>query len=204
MKTVKYQSFSHWFFYHKRMLFGIAAFALMAAILYFNHQALPDPDYRVGWVGKTMLNQEEEAALIAEISAHGTDLNGDGQIYVTVVQYNIDFHADATDADAETYYGNTVKLIGQLDTGECYLYFMDDPERFQFATGALRYLDGAPSGEEDHYEYQHWEEMCLPWTCEGLENRTIWLGRRALFDEDADYESAFPGGEALFQALTAS
>lgn len=202
MKFTKYKSFSHWFYYHKIWIIAAVIVALMILTLSWTHRAIgPKADYRVSWVGETMLSQEEEASITAAVSSLGQDVNGDGEVTVEVVQYAVRFTTEGTAAQLEENYGTVVKLIGQLETNECYLYLMEDPEGFQYAVGALRYLDGEPSGEEDHYEYRRWREMCAPWSCPGLERRTVYLGRRALFDEGQEYEELFPGGEALFQAL---
>lgn len=198
---MKYKSFSHWYEYHKAWIIGGIIVGLMVLTLYWTHSGESDPDYRVSWVGKTLLSAEEEEALMQAVRVCGEDRNGDGEISVMVVQYAVNFTPDSS-ALTEENYGSVLKLIGQMESNECYLYFMEDPEGFQFNVGALRYLNGEPSGENDHYEYQRWEEMCVPWTCPGLEGRTIWLGRRALFHENPDYDAVFPGGEALFMALT--
>jgi len=202
MKTTKYQSFSHWFYYHKLWVILLTIFALMMLTLYWTHHTGPKADYVVSWVGTTLLNEEEEAAMTAAVAACGKDVNQDGSVSVQVVQYEVHFATEgAESSQIEETYSNVVKLIGQLDANECYLYFMEDPEGFQYAVGALRYLSGEPSGEEDHYEYHRWKEMCVPWTCEGLERRSVWLGRRALFREGQEYDVIFPGGEELFEAL---
>lgn len=201
LEPVKYKSFSHWFSYH----WGIIPIALLALFLIWfswkGKTGAVDTDYTVGWVGASMLTEEEEAALSAAIAACGEDLNGDGEVTVEICQYVIQFDMDATDDNAELNYNYVTKLVSELQTNRCYLYFLEDPEGFQRCTGVLQYLDGSAAGEEDNYDCANWAEMCVPFQTAGFEKRTCWVGRRALFAEDADYSAAFPGGEALFQAL---
>ncbi|MCC8181841.1 MAG: hypothetical protein LIO45_02510 [Clostridiales bacterium] len=206
MKTrVKYQSFSHWFSYNWR--FVVIAVFFIAVGLYYGliveHE--PDPDYTINWIGTTMLSTSEEEALESTFTALASDQNGDGLVTVSIVQYTINFHygEDATDTDMEESYMNLQKLLTRLQMKDSYIFLMDDPEGLQTSTGILRYLDGGYAGEENDFEAENWEEMCVLWSCDGFE-RTAYLGRRALFEEDSDYEETFPGGEALFQALIAA
>lgn len=203
-KTVKYQSFGHWFYYHWKYLLAGVVVILLGVYFWHNSREPVDVDYQISWVGATALSQSEEESIITAVAEAGTDQNGDGQVTATVTQYIINFQSDTdyVDSTVEDSYSYTLKLIAQLQTKDCYLFLMDDPEQLQFTTGLLRYLDGSIPGEEDNYQYLRWEEMCVPWNCDGFA-RTAWLGRRGLFEEDADYEETFPGGEQLFQALIA-
>lgn len=199
LEPVKYQSFSHWFSYH----WGIVPIALVLIFLAWfswNGRQGPKADYSVGWVGRTMLTEEEEQALSDAVAALGSDRNGDGTVLVEVLQYMVDFDMEAIDSNAETNYSYVLKLVNELQLNTCYLYLMEDPEGFQRATGALRYLDGSVPGEEEHFECARWEEMCAPFQLEG---RAVWLGRRSLIGEEADYDAVFPDGEAMFQSLAA-
>lgn len=201
LEPVKYQSFSHWFSYH----WGIVPIAILVLFLiWFSWQGkagVSDPDYTVAWVGSSMLTDGEEAALTDAVTACGSDLDGDGAVTVEVLQYVVQFDMDATDENAELNYNYTLKLSSELQANVCYLYLMEDPEGFQRYTGVLRYLDGSVAGEADNYDCANWKTMCVPFQLDGLD-RTCWLGRRALLTENADYDATFPGGDALFQALT--
>ncbi|MCD8145951.1 MAG: hypothetical protein LUD84_01515 [Clostridiales bacterium] len=196
-----YVSVGHWFTYNGKWVALAAIILLLGIYLYHNNSDSVPSDYIVTWVGCTELTEEEEEAVTAAMEAAGADENGDGEVVVTIRQFVIDFRVDATDEAAEETYYNTLKLLNQLNDADSYLFLLDDPKKFQFTTGVLQYLDGVIPGEEDNYECENWADMCVAWSCEGFE-RTAYLGRRALFEEDADYEVTFPGGNALFTALT--
>ncbi len=195
----QYTSFRHWFSYHWGWILG--GIAVSAFLLYaFLPGGGSKPDYVLSWIGTTALSETEEAAVKSAAARAGADQNGDGMIEVSLTQFIIDFHMTADDSRYEENYGYVSKMLGQLQTNECYLYLLEDPERFQYATGALQYLDGARASEADHFESSRWEEMCVPWNPEGLAH-TAFLARRAFFGQE-DPDSLFPGGNALFDALS--
>lgn len=196
-----YKSVGHWLTYNGKWVALIAVILLLGVYLERNNSESVPADHIVTWVGCTELTEEEEEAITAAMEAVSTDENGDGEVIVTIRQFAIDFRVDATEEAAEETYYNTLKLLNQLNDADSYLFLMDDPEKFQFNTGVLQYLNGDISGEEDNYECENWAEMCVAWSYDGFD-RTVYLGRRALFEEDADYETTFPGGNALFAALT--
>lgn len=201
LEPVKYQSFSHWFSYHWWII-PIALFVLLIAYLIWSGNASTAKiDFYVGFVSSSPLTEEEEDALLEALTRCGTDVNGDGEVCPEVIQYIIDYDMDEHDSNAETNYAYVMKLAEEMQVNTCYLYLMDNPEGVQRTTGALRYTDGTVAGEEDNYESASWQEMVVSYEFAG---RTCWLGRRALYGEEPDYESAFPGGEALYQALLAA
>ena len=205
MKQRKYKSVSHWLSYNGKYLAYSAIAAMLVLILRLNQQSGSIPcDYRISWIGKTALSQEEADILRAAAAGYGSDLNADGIVTLDLVQYIIDFEEARGADDAGILrgaYEQVTKLLTRLQEKDCYLFLTDDPSSVQFTTGIFRYLDGRIPGEEAHYEYENWEQMALPLSLEGM-REGIWLARRCLFEKEADYEAVFPGGEALFRALT--
>ena len=204
MKITKYQSVSHWLSYNGKYLVYLAIALFLVFLLRLNQRSGAERyDYRISWIGKTALSQEEEMLLRDAVSSFGTDINQDGSIALDIVQYIIDFKKAQTAQDADILkdaYGQMTKLLTRLQEQDCYLFLTDDPSSLQFTTGILRYLNGKIPGEENHYEYADWDQMALPFSLTGFREGT-WLARRCLFEENADYEKSFPGGEALFLAL---
>lgn len=199
--NIKYRSFSHWFSYHWGWLLGGAVLALLLVHAFLTDSREAKPDYTVSWVGASVLSEAEEAAISSAIARAGSDQNGDGQVTAAVAQYIIDFTLSPDDALYQDTYAEHLKLLAQIQTGDCYLYLMEDPAGFQSSTGALQYLDGTTPSEADHYECANWERMCVLWQAEGLDRR-CWLGRRALFGGDS--QALYPGGDALFETLAAA
>ena len=73
-----YKSFSHWFSYHKRAVI-LVLLALGAGIYFALLPKDPEADYVVSWVSTKLLSDRQEQALTDQITAAGTDVNGDGQ-----------------------------------------------------------------------------------------------------------------------------
>ena len=199
----KYRSFGHWLSYN----WGWIALAAGVVFLFLYTRYLqprpPEPDYRVSWVGVSHLSEEEELAVRTALERLGKDENGDGQVLVNVSQFIIDFDMDTSDPGFEDNYGNVTKLVAELQTAQCYLFLLDRPDRFQYATGALQYLDGtaAASEEGSGYECENWEQMCVPFQTEGS-TRTAYLARRVIFQDKKSSQELFPGADLLFEAAT--
>ncbi|MBR2529219.1 MAG: hypothetical protein IKE58_12215 [Blautia sp.] len=200
----KYQSFSHWLSYNGKYVAYLTLGLLLILLLRFNHRSgQRQYDYKISWVGKSFLDTTEQESLRQAVLSMGRDIDGDGQITLDIVQYEVDFAKAQTSVDADVLkgaYEQMTRLLTRLQERDCYLFLTDDASSLQFTTGILRYLDGRVAGEEDNYEYANWEQMALPLSLEGL-REGCWLARRSLFEKNADYEERFPGGEALFWAL---
>lgn len=196
-----YRSLSHWFSYNWRWV--VIGGLLLLVILYarFLQPREPEPDYLVSWIGVTALAEEESKAVTDALIRLGEDQNGDGEVTVQLRQFIIDFTM-TTDSDGfEDNYSYVMRLVGELQTNQCYLFLMDRPDLFQYSTGALQYLDGAAAsgGEGSGYESENWERMCVPFQPQGLD-RPAYLGRRVLFGDKSAGE-LFPGSDALFEAV---
>lgn len=195
-----YRSFSHWFSYHWRAVVCVVLLVLVGVYFRFLPQE-QDPDYVICWVGQQLLSEQQEQSLTQQVQAAGTDVNGDGEIIVRIDQYAITFGDDNMEDDAlADSYTYLTKLLNSIQTTSYRLYLMDDPEGFQRVTGILQYLDGTIPSENDNYECANWEEMCLPFESDALEE-PVYLGRCCLFSGE-DPEELFPGADALFEALT--
>lgn len=195
-----YRSLGHWFSYNWPWV--LIGGLLLLVILYarFLQPRQPEPDYLVSWVGVTALTEEEERAVTDALARLGRDRDGDGEVTVQLRQFIIDFAMTTDNAGFEDNYSYVMRLVGELQTEQCYLFLMDRPELFQYSTGVLQYLDGtAASGEEGSgYDSENWEQMCVPFQPRGLD-RPAYLGRRVLFG-NRDSEELFPGCDELFKA----
>jgi len=147
----------NWWHYHK---WHVALGAVLLAVLCdVGRQVLgtgaAEPDYRVAYVGENALPEDTAAALEAGLAALGEDLNGDGQVTVSLAQYASTGGVDAgAAASAET------ALMGDLLECESYFFLLDDPEQFQQTYHVLCRLDGSlpPDGSRSA------EGTCLSWS----------------------------------------
>lgn len=196
----KYRSLSHWFSYNWGWVLGGALLILFLLYTRVLQSSAPEADYTIGWVGASYLSEAELEAISRAVAQAGADQNGDGEVTAAVNQYIVDFAMQPDHFQYADNYANALKLIAQIQAKDCLLYLLEDPELFQYSTGALCYLDGSIPGQEDHYECANWRQMCVPWYPEGLEHEA-YLARRALFSGE-DSQELFPGAEILFGALT--
>ena len=182
---------ANWWHYHKMLVLVLLMAAALGATMIKDILLQSQPDYEVGWVGRSELPEETAAALEAELAQYGVDLNGDGRVVVQLNQYTVNFVEEAAaDADSEdqqvqssyndAYYqmAGVTKLSADLSDGKLYVLLLEDPEGFERVTDALQYLDGTlpEEGAAD------WQNMCYLWqdcpVLAGLE-----LGEFTSYDE---------------------
>ncbi len=119
-------------------------------------------DYDVAVVAPYYLPDDTVAALETRLAAYGKDLNGDGQVVVTLNVYTVDYSNEAeTETDAYLTMAGVTRLAADVQGALSAVYILYDPAGFQENTGSLRYLDGSlPVGGQD----EDWWNMVYRWT----------------------------------------
>lgn len=166
----------NWWDYHKWHLAAGIALAAMIVSIFWSAFSQVKPDYQLAFVGSSLLPDDTAAALKNELASLGEDLNGDGKVSVSLVQYVADF-----DADAEMAAASQVTLMADILEGESYFFLLEDPESFQAAYHVLCYLDGSLPAEEASADGTY-----LPWSqCPVLANLDLgnFAIRSAALDE---------------------
>lgn len=172
----KAEKAGNWWHYHKwHVVVVIVVLGILGAIvkdMFFRTR----PDYQVAYVGLQNLPEDTAAALTSALETFCDDRNGDGKVVVQLNQYSIDLtSATAETAEAAESTGSDdttdpyvrmavlTRLSGDISSTEgSYIFLLEDPEAFQEATAALRYLDGTvPDNEEPAPD---WENMVYRWT----------------------------------------
>lgn len=93
----------------------------------------------------------------------GEDLNGDGKVVVSIVQYTMaDPTAENTAVDPNMQMATQTKLAADMSTCESILFLVDDYnfKNFQDSQQLFSYLDGTVP-EEGAKDY---EKMKIPWS----------------------------------------
>ena len=144
----------NWWHYHKWHAAAALLLLAVAGDIAWNALSRTEPDYRIAYVGTNPLPDDTAAALEAASSPLGEDLNGDGQVVVSLRQY-----ASGGGADAGAGAAAEVQLTADIMEGESYFFLLENPEQFQRAYRSLRRLDGSlPDVDDDSAE-----GTCLPW-----------------------------------------
>lgn len=197
------QKLENWWNYHwHHVLIVLAAVGVMA---YFGSSwgsALPE-DYSVVWVGDHYLPDETEDALAAALAAYGEDVNGDGQVVVSVRQVGLDLRAVAErGTSGQQEYADLMALNADLNCGQSTVFILEDPEAFQAYSGALLYLDGAEPAEGA----MDWENMTVSWQDafgplpEGMDS-PVWLACRGCWKEEQ--RESWESSRQLWDRITA-
>ncbi len=129
---------------------------------------------------------ETEAALATALAAYGEDVNGDGQVVVSIRQVGLDMRAVAErGTSGQQEYADLMALNADLNCGQSTVFILEDPEAFQTYSGALLYLDGAEPAEGA----MDWENMTVSWQDvfgqlpEGIDS-PVWLACRGCWKEE--------------------
>lgn len=147
----------NWWHYHKwHLLIAVAALFLAADILgdvWSNY--VNSPDYSIAYVGSGYLPEDTVEQLTEALEALGEDLNGRGGVQVALNQYIV-YPADAGDSasavDNSLYYAQ-VRLAADLESGDSFIFLMEDPEQFQEDYQVLALRDGALTADAQPLYY---------------------------------------------------
>ena len=147
------KKWNNWWYYNKWfVIIGLIAAVLVfdfARSIYVNRTNRPD--VQIAYLGSPVpdsaLDRLEEA-----LTPMAPDANGDGQVIVSVTQYNLYSLPGGPDptADPATFMAAQTKLAVDLQTGDSMIFLMPDPELFRKDSQALCRIDGTlPEQEPD-------------------------------------------------------
>ena len=148
---------ANWWYYHKwHIVIGAVLLAIVLDLAWSMWTARQNqPDYQIACVGEYDLPEDTAAALSEALAALGEDVNGDGQVLVSVRSYPIYQEGE----DGEYKAAAQMTLMADLEACESIIFLLEDPEDFQDSYEVLCRLDGSPlsPGEE-------WTAYALAWT----------------------------------------
>ena len=150
---------------------GLIAAAFVGFLIY-DMVTKVQPDYSIGVISSYSIPSGISEQLSAELEKYGCDRNGDGDVVVQVNVYEIAQGEAAENTDPNMQMVGYVKLSGDLQTGNSYIFLTDDASFVAYGTeeGVFSYLDGSIP-EEGATDY---ENMRLPVSeCKGLAGTEI-------------------------------
>lgn len=150
----------NWWEYHKwHVVIGIISFFFLTSILWdMLGIGVVHPDYQITYVGADPLPEDTVAALEAALSELGEDLNGDGQVVVTLHQcatyanllrQESEAGEVRSDETVRLAQASQINLIADIQAADSFLFLLDDPKDFQEGYTILSYPDGALPEEGD-------------------------------------------------------
>ncbi|MBQ7098106.1 MAG: hypothetical protein IJO05_00080 [Oscillospiraceae bacterium] len=152
----------NWWDYHKWHVVIAIVCLILAADLVSDvvHNIRNKPDYTIAYVGYTELPDDLARAVETAIATKGEDLNGNGQVQVELVQYQLfDESADGDPTLWEQAYSASMLLTTNIETVESMIYLLEDPAIFNASYPILCHTDGALPGEgSDAPMYYLWKD----------------------------------------------
>ena len=152
----------NWWDYHKWHVVIAIVCLILAADLVSDvvHNIRNKPDYTIAYVGYTELPDDLARAVETAIATKGEDLNGNGQVQVELVQYQL--FDESTDGDPtlwEQAYSASMLLTTNIETVESMIYLLEDPAWFHANYPILCHTDGAlPEEGSDAPMYCLWKD----------------------------------------------
>lgn len=136
----------NWWHYHKWHILIGAVLVIIGGNLIYSALGIGQirPDYQFAYVGANALPEDTVAALEAGLASLGGDVNGDGQVALSLRQYTL------YSADPQMAMAAQIQLMADLTEGESYFFLLEDPERFQRDYHSLCRLDGSLPDEDDN------------------------------------------------------
>ena len=216
----KWEKFRNWFHYNKLWVAAVALVIWVAGSMLWNVLGIGRvaPDYSFAYVGSKELSADTVAVLEKALASFGTDLNGDGQVRVSLTQH---ITADPTNADNMMYgYAADMTVLADITEGQSTFFLLEDPVSFQLSFQILANPDGSIPADDDFLamdkvfrwencpalaalELGSYEDKFLDLTETGeIQNllSKLYLGRRYYFDPS---QQTYPDGDnTLWQAMT--
>ena len=172
------QKIQNWLHYHKWWLIGGAAALIFVGMMVRDVVSAPRYDYTVGIVTRQMLPDALLSELSEAFAALADDRDGNGEVSVQLLQYNLPFAdetgetaasaADAATDDAAAVQGMTnayeqmaatTRLAGDISSATSFIYLTDDPAGLQRNAQLFCYLDGSLPAEDA----EDVENMTVAW-----------------------------------------
>ena len=183
------KKWNNWWYYNKWYVLVIALVGVLVfdfAYSVHEHKA-NRPDFQVAYLGGS-LNDDTVAHLEQALAELAPDSNGDGQVIVTVNQYNLYTGRDSAGSgpDPAAMIAAQTRMSVDLQAGESFLFLMPDPIRFQEDTGILCRIDGSLPEEEPDSAlplYVAWED------CPVLEGLDLGLLTDPMLEEGTGIEN---------------
>lgn len=178
----KKEKWANWWDYHLKTVliagFFIALGIWMVVDIVTNNTS---PDYSVAIVAPGSLPTEVTTALADALTPYADDRNGDGEVLVQCVSYNLNLSTTEQqmdganplfNQDAVQAYDNmaaATMLSGDYQTNQSYVFLVYDPAGFARYTQGLVYLDGTVPPEiatqdTEALENIDWYNMVYRWT----------------------------------------
>ena len=198
------EKLQNWLHYHWLYLVIGAVLVWIAGSMLWNGLGIGQikPDYRIAYVGRTALSEEEVVAVEAAFASLGTDVNGDGRILAALTQYGVNKTGDPETDMYYSYAGDTL-LIADIEFGDSYFFLTDDPEGLQKAYQILANPDGTPPAETDFsVEGKAFPITDCPAFVSLAEYETLSglsLGRRCFYGRAAEQQAS---NEELWKRIT--
>lgn len=127
IKLTRKQKIKNWWDYHKWHLAVGAVVVGIVVNLVWQAVTKVRPDYQMAYVGSVPLEEEQVVLWEENLTALGTDCNGDGKVVARLEQYLV----AGDGGDLEYAYASNVRLMADLDGRDSYFFLLEDPEGFQ-------------------------------------------------------------------------
>ena len=147
-------------YYYKWHAIAIVGLLIFLVFMIYDLVSVEKPDYTISIISEGTLPDEVLTSLKTTIHPFAKDLNEDGEVIVSVLQYTE--AVDNENADPNVVMANMVRLTGDITSGDTVMFIMQDSEIFQEKYGVLTYMDDFYNSPED--KSMEVEKMVIPFS----------------------------------------
>ena len=183
------EKFQNWLHYNKLWLAIAAVLLWITGSMLWNVLGIgrTRPDLIIAYVGSRDIPDESVRQLEQALAALGQDLNGDGQVFVELRRYRINYSGDVETAMYYNYASDT-SLLADITAGDSVFFLTEDPNGVQRSFQIFAQPDGSAPAEQD---YDAMDKVVRWGDCPALAALTpdeplfegLYLGRRYFYDE---------------------
>ncbi len=115
----------NWWYYNKVPLFTIIGLAAVAVSIFCSIAFKVKPDYTIAIMNEVMMDNESIKIVEDRIAQYGEDLNGDGQVLVTISNFAVAQSTSDSAYDVQAQQAAFVKFAADMSTAESMIWLHD-------------------------------------------------------------------------------
>lgn len=183
----KKERIENWLNYYIGWVIGGLFLLWLIVSVVLEYQKKPESDVQVAYVGSERLSDSAIAAIEATLEYYADDGNGDGEVVVNIVQYEIPSIFSLSIAGLAEYLDQTA-LVSDLELEKSELFLLEDAASFQWAYVRLELPEG--NGALPEADDVSGESNSVRWTdCPALMELPLTTGDSGLMLLPGDREA---------------
>jgi hypothetical protein len=188
------------FYYYKWHAIIVLVVIILAILTIHDISSRPNYDYRLMIVSDLYLMQEDTDLLSKRISELGEDVNGDGQILVSVDPVYLE---SSTAGDMQMIMAAQAKVIGEVTAGETYLFMFNKTGYDSMFKGQGIFGSDEPNEDEAYFSLKGNSFISDTYIDVDIETNEVFLGLRVSdgLSNKENIKTSYSASEVLYNKI---